>query len=113
MFKGDFLSKRVFKKEVVKKAVKNIANDFRYSNDLSDYAQLFYRADRDGEISGGDIDLMIEYIETGLKELEKEFQHLQWRHEFMHNNPTADEIQVIENLKAIKTEYSLILKLLK
>jgi hypothetical protein len=107
------MAKRVFKKDSVKEAVKNIANDFRYSNDVSEYALLFYKADKDSEVRGEDIDKMIEYVEIGLKELEAEFQNLQWRSEFMSDNPSADEIQIISNLQTIESEYKTLLEFLK
>lgn len=107
------MSKKVFKKESLKGAIKNIATDFRYSNDLSDSALIFYKADTDGELRGGDIEKMVEYLETGLTELKAEFKNLEWRRGFIQDNPTADEIKVIDNLKTIESEYQLILEFLK
>ena len=104
------MSKRVFKKDKVKSAVKNIAEDFRFSNDISESALIFYKADKDGEVRGEDIDKMVTYLETGLKELEVEFKNLEWRKEFIKDNPTADEIKLIDNLKTIESEYKIILE---
>ena len=107
------MSKKVFKKDVVKNAIKNIAEDFRYSNDLSSSALIFYKADKDGKLQGEDITKMVEYLETGLKELKIEFQKLEWRRDFMKDNPTVDEIKVVDNLKIIESEYLTILETLK
>ena len=107
------MAKKVFKKDKVKSAIKNIAEDFRYSNDLSDSALIFYKADKDGELRGEDIGKMVEYLETGLKELEIEFKNLEWRRGFIKDNPTVDEIKIIDNLKTIKSEYLVILEAIK
>jgi hypothetical protein len=106
------LAKKVFKKDGIKKAIKNIADDFRYSNDMSKYALLFYKVDKDGEVRGSDIDTMREYIQTGLEELEKEFQTLEWRAEQMESGAN-DEIALIENLRTIEEEYLLLRDFLK
>jgi len=103
------MAKRVFKKDDVKKAIKNIADDFRHSGDLSDSALVFYKADADSELKGKDISQMEEYLTTGLKELAIEFKNLEWRKEFIENNPVSDEIQLVQNLKVIENEYKIIL----
>lgn len=99
------MAKRVIKEPKVKEAIHNIAEDFRYSNELGDIAQMFYTADAESVVRGSDIDKMKEYVETGLVELK---QQIAWKEEFLKENPHADETRIIQNMKTIETEYTLI-----
>ncbi len=96
------MAKRVIKDERIKSIVRNIAEDFRFSHETGDYALLFYRADTDGVIRGADIDVMIEYLSTGLAELQ---ENIEWRREFLSENPGIDEMRMLENLGVIEKEY--------
>lgn len=104
------MAKRIFKTERLKQIVKNIAEDFRFSHETDEYALLFYEADTKGEVRGAQIEQMIEYLETGIKELENT---IGWRQEFLEQNPRADEIAMMENLKTIEEEYRDLLGFLK
>ena len=83
--------------------IKNIADDFRYSQEMDEYALLFYKADADGMISGGQIDKMLEYVTTGLEELSK---NIEWREEFLKDNAGIDEMKMLDNMKTIEEEYT-------
>ncbi|DAB28981.1 MAG TPA: hypothetical protein CFH84_12020 [Sulfurimonas sp. UBA12504] len=96
------MAKREFKNKRIKVIVKNIADDFRYSQDMGEYALLFYKADGDGMISGAQIDKMLEYVTTGLEELSK---NIEWREEFLKDNAGIDEIKMLTNMKIIEEEY--------
>lgn len=96
------MAKREFKNKRVKQIIKNIADDFRFSNDLGEYALLFYKADTSGIISGAEIDKMIEYVTTGLDELTR---NIEWREEYLAENAGADEIKMLQNMKTIEEEY--------
>jgi hypothetical protein len=96
------MAKREFKNKRIKQIVKNIADDFRFSQDMGEFALLFYKADGDGIISGGQIDKMLEYVTTGLEELSK---NIQWREEFLKDNTGIDEIKMLQNMKTIEEEY--------
>ena len=99
------MAKRIVKDQKVKEAIRNIAEDFRYSNELGDIARMFYTADTEGVVRGGDIEKMKEYVETGLVELK---QQIAWKEEFLQENPHADEARIVQNMKAIEEEYTLI-----
>ena len=96
------MSKRVIKDERIKTIIHNIAEDFRFSHETGDYALLFYKADTEGNIRGNDIDVMKEYLTTGLSELQ---DNIQWRKDFLSENPGIDEIKMLENLGMIEKEY--------
>lgn len=96
------MAKREFKNKRIKQIVKNIADDFRFSQDMGEYALLFYKADGDGMISGAQIDTMLEYVTTGLVELTK---NIEWREEFLKDNTGVDEIKMLQNMKTIEEEY--------
>lgn len=96
------MAKRIIKDERIKVIVHNIAEDFRFSQETGDYALLFYKADTEGIIRGADIDQMIEYLSTGLSELR---DNIQWRREFLSENPGIDEMRMLENLGVIEKEY--------
>lgn len=104
------MAKRVFKSDRIKSIINNIAEDFRYSGEASEYALLFYKADTQGQISGSEIDQMIEYVETGLSELK---DNIGWREEYLHDNPGADELKMMDTLKTIEEEYLDLLAFLK
>lgn len=96
------MAKREFKSERLKEIIKNIAEDFRYSQEVGDYALLFYKADSTGIINGSEIDQMLEYVTTGLEELTKS---IEWREEFLKENAGMDEIKMLQNMKTIEEEY--------
>ena len=96
------MAKREFKNKRIKEIVKNIADDFRFSQDMGEFALLFYKADGDGMISGAQIDKMLEYVTTGLAELTK---NIEWREEFLQENAKIDEIKMLQNMKTIEEEY--------
>lgn len=96
------MAKREFKNKRIKEIVKNIADDFRYSQDMSEYALLFYKADGDSMVSGAQIDAMLDYVTTGLDELSK---NIEWREEFLKENSGIDEIKMLQNMKNIEEEY--------
>lgn len=104
------MAKRVIKTDRIKTVIRNIADDFRFSHETGDYALLFYKADTEGSIHGADIDQMIEYLTTGLAELQ---DNLQWRREFLSENPGIDEMKMIENLTVIEQEYIDLLEFLR
>jgi len=104
------MAKIILKKAKVKDAIHNIAQDFRFSGDVSESALMFYKADTDGELRGQNtIDKMVEYLETGLTQLKEDYMSLIWRKGYLDDNPSADEIKVIDNLQTIEKEYVLIL----
>ena len=96
------MAKRIIKTERIKTIINNIAEDFRFSNEMGDYALLFYKAQTQGVVSGKDIDDMIEYVTTGLEELKN---NIEWRQEYLAENAGADEMKMLENLKTIEEEY--------
>lgn len=104
------MAKRVIKDERIKTIVRNIAEDFRFSHETGDFALLFYRADTEGIVRGADIDTMIEYLTTGLSELQ---QNIEWRREFLSDNPGIDEMRMLENLGVIEKEYIDLLEFLR
>lgn len=103
------MSKRIIKGEHIKAIIHDIAEDFRFSNETGDYALLFYKADIEGVIRGTEIDAMVEYLTTGLKELQ---DNMQWRREFLNDNPQIDEVRMLENLGVIEKEYIELLEFL-
>ncbi|MDX1295115.1 MAG: hypothetical protein R3302_02540 [Sulfurimonadaceae bacterium] len=104
------MAKRIIKSERIKTIIKNIAADFRFSNEMGDYALLFYKAETQGVINGKEIDDMIEYVTTGLEELKN---NIQWRQEYLADNPGTDEMKMLDNLKTIEEEYVDLLEFLK
>lgn len=104
------MAKRIIKDERIKVIIRNIAEDFRFSHETGDYALLFYKADTDGIIRGAEIDQMVEYISTGLTELR---DNIQWRREFLSENPGIDEMRMLENLGVIEKEYIDLLEFLR
>ena len=96
------MAKRVIKDERIKQIIHNIAEDFRFSGEADGFALLFYRVDSEGVIRGKDIDDMLEYVTTGLSELQN---NITWREEFISENRGYDEIKMLENLKTIEDEY--------
>lgn len=96
------MSKRVIKDERIKAIIHNIAEDFRFSGEMGDYSLLFYKADTEGTLLGAEIDQMVEYLTTGLKELQ---DNIQWRHEFLNENSRISEIKMLESLSVIEKEY--------
>lgn len=96
------MSKRIIKGERIKAIIHDIAEDFRFSHETGDYALLFYKADTQGVINGAEIDQMVKYLRTGLKELQ---DNIQWRSEFLSDNPQIDEIRMLKNLGVIEKEY--------
>lgn len=104
------MAKRIIKDERIKAIVHNIAEDFRFSHETGDYALLFYKADTEGLLRGADIEAMIEYLSTGLVELQN---NIQWRREFLSENPGVDEMRMLENLGVIEKEYIDLLEFLR
>ncbi|MDY0120590.1 MAG: hypothetical protein RBR54_01500 [Sulfurimonas sp.] len=96
------MAKREFKNKRIQQIIKNIAEDFRYSNEMGEYALLFYKADSNGMINGAEIDQMLEYVTTGLEELSK---NIEWREEFLKENAGVDELKMLQNMKTIEEEY--------
>lgn len=103
------MSKRIIKNERIKAIIHDIAEDFRFSHETGDYALLFYKADTEGVVKGAEIDQMVEYLTTGLKELQ---DNMQWRREFLSDNPQIDEVRMLENLGVIEKEYIELLEFL-
>lgn len=103
------MSKRVIKGERIKAIIHNIAEDFRFSGEMGDFPLLFYKADTEGVLRGAEIDQMKEYLTTGLKELQ---DNIQWRREFLSENPGIDEIRMLESLSVIEKEYIELLEFL-
>ncbi|MDP1783921.1 MAG: hypothetical protein Q8K81_00665 [Sulfuricurvum sp.] len=104
------MSKRIIKGERIKAIIHDIAEDFRFSHETGDYALLFYKADTEGLVRGTEIDEMVEYLTTGLKELQ---DNIQWRREFLSDNPQIDEVRMLENLGVIEKEYIELLEFLR
>lgn len=103
------MSKRIIKGERIKAIIHDIAEDFRFSHETGDYALLFYKADTQGVVKGAEINQMIDYLTTGLKELR---DNMQWRREFLSDNPQMDEVRMLENLGIIEKEYIELLEFL-
>ena len=104
------MAKRIIKDDRIKEIIKNISQDFRHSNELDDYALLFYKYENDDTIRGNDIDKMIEYCTTGLTELHKD---LAWRQQYLGENPQMKETQLLENMFTIEQEYKELLAFLQ
>ncbi|MFZ2968108.1 MAG: hypothetical protein WA080_03500 [Sulfuricurvum sp.] len=104
------MSKRIIKDERIKTIVHNIAEDFRFSGEMGDFPLLFYKADTQGILRGAEIDQMIEYLSTGLKELQ---DNIQWRKEFLSENPAIEEMRMLESLSVIEQEYIELLAFLR
>lgn len=104
------MSKRVIKGERIKAIIHNIAEDFRFSGEMGDYPLLFYKADTEGVLRGAQIDQMVEYLTTGLAELQ---DNIQWRREFVLDNPAIDEIRMLDSLSVIEKEYIELLEFLR
>lgn len=104
------MSKRIIKGERIKAIIHNIAEDFRFSGEMGDFPLLFYKADTEGLLRGAEIDQMVEYLTTGLKELQ---DNIQWRREFLSENPAIDEIRMLDSLGVIEKEYIELLEFLK
>lgn len=104
------MSKRVIKGERIKAIVHNIAEDFRFSGEMGDFPLLFYKADTEGVLRGAEIEQMVEYLTTGLKELQ---DNIQWRREFLSENPGIDEIRMLDSLSGIEKEYIELLEFLR
>ncbi|MDO9207605.1 MAG: hypothetical protein Q7T91_05080 [Sulfuricurvum sp.] len=104
------MSKRVIKGERIKAIIHNIAEDFRFSGEMGDFPLLFYKADTEGVLRGTEIDQMVEYLTTGLKELQ---DNIQWRREFLSENPGIDEIRMLDSLSGIEKEYIELLEFLR
>ncbi|WP_353662149.1 hypothetical protein [Hydrogenimonas sp. SS33] len=88
--------------EKVAKIIQNIAEDFRYSGEYEKYAQLFYAVDATGTINDKAYEDMMEYLQTSLQELRKD---LNWRKEFLGENPQVEEQRLTETMKTIEQEY--------
>jgi len=104
------MSKRVIKGERIKAIIHNIAEDFRFSGEMGDFPLLFYKADTEGVLRGTEIEQMVEYLTTGLKELQ---DNIQWRREFLSENPGIDEIRMLDSLSGIEKEYIELLEFLR
>lgn len=104
------MAKRLIKDERIKTIIHNISEDFRFSHETGDYALLFYKVDTEGVIRGADIETMIEYLSTGLSELQ---ENMQWRRDFLSENPGVDEMRMLENLGVIEKEYIDLLEFLR
>ncbi len=104
------MSKRIIKDERIKTIVHNIAEDFRFSGEMGDFPLLFYKADTQGILRGAEIDQMIEYLSTGLKELQ---DNIQWRKEFLSENLAIEEMRMLESLSIIEQEYIELLAFLR
>jgi hypothetical protein len=104
------MSKRVIKGDRIKAIIHNIAEDFRFSGEMGDYPLLFYKADTEGILRGAEIDQMVEYLTTGLKELQ---DNIQWRREFLSENVEIGEIKMLESLGVIEKEYIELLEFLR
>lgn len=104
------MAKRIFKSDRLKQIIGNIAEDFRFSNEMGDYALLFYKAQSQGMISGNEIDDMIEYVKTGLEELQND---MQWRQQYLAENPGTDEMKMLDTMKTIEEEYRDLLEFLE
>jgi hypothetical protein len=104
------MAKRIIKSDRIKQIIKNIAEDFRFSNEMGDYALLFYKAETQGVITGKEIDDMIEYVTTGLEELNSD---IAWRQQYLAENPGTDEMKMLDTMKTIEEEYRDLLEFLK
>ena len=104
------MAKRVIKDERIKIIIKSIAADFRFTQEMSDKAMLFYNAESSGIIKGRDIEDMIEYVETGLLELAN---NIAWKQQFLNENAGIDEMKLLDNMKTIEEEYIDLLSFLK
>ncbi|BDY13604.1 hypothetical protein [Hydrogenimonas cancrithermarum] len=90
--------------------VHNIAEDFRYSGEYEKYAQLFYAVDATKTINDTAYEDMMEYLETSLRELQKD---LAWRETFLSENPQIEERRLTETMQTIEQEYLTLLEYLK
>lgn len=103
------MAKRIIKDDRIKTIIKNIAMDFRFSQEMGEYAMLFYKYESEDTIRGADIDKMKEYVTTGLAELH---QDPMWRKQFLDENPEIGEAKVLENMFQIEQEYKDLLEFL-
>ena len=104
------MAKRIVKTDRIKQIIKNIADDFRFSQEMDEYALLFYAVDESQALHGAQIESMKEYVSTGLKELSS---NISWRQEFLSENAAIDEMKMLENLQTIEKEYIDLLAFLK
>jgi hypothetical protein len=104
------MAKRVIKTDRIREIIKNIAADFRFTNELGDFALLFYKYENEDTIRGADIDKMIEYVTTSLSELHNDPQ---WRAQYLAENPEQKEAKVLENMFIIEQEYKDLLEFLQ
>ena len=104
------MAKRVIKSDRIREIIKNISADFRHTNELGDYALLFYKCENDDTIRGADIDMMLEYVMTSMAELKND---LAWRQEHLATNPQHSETRVLETMFTIEQEYKELLEFLQ
>ncbi len=104
------MAKRVIKSDRIKEIIRNIAADFRFTNEVGEYALLFYKYENDDTIRGADIDKMVEYVTTSMAELQND---LEWRQEYLAENPQHPEAKVLENMYTIEQEYKELLEFLQ
>ena len=92
------MSKRVIKGEGLKRSFTILRKIFVSQGD-GRFPLLFYKADTEGLLRGAEIDQMVEYLTTGLKELQ---DNIQWRREFLSENAEISEIKMLEVSVSLK-----------
>jgi len=93
----------------IRVVIKNIAEDFRYTNETDDYALLFYKIDTSGLFDQDEKKQMEEYCTTGLEELQNDPL---WKKSLLDENPSFQEEHVLKNMRVIKAEYEMLLNYL-
>jgi len=81
-----------------------------FSGEYEKYAQLFYAVDATKTINDKAYDDMMEYLQTSLKELQRD---LAWRKDFLSENPQIEEQRLTETMQTIEKEYLTLLDYLK
>jgi|SaaInl8_200m_RNA_FD_contig_21_755940_length_794_multi_8_in_0_out_0_2 hypothetical protein len=102
------MAKKVIKDDKIYEILKNIAEDFRYSNELADIPLMFYKIEQERVIRGNDIDKVIEYCTTGLDKLNNPNEIASYYAE----NVGIDQTKLDRNLDIFRAEYQDLLRFL-
>jgi endonuclease IV len=97
------------KNKKLKKVFNNISEDFKFSNDVGEYALLFYKIDTAGHIEEDDLPKVKEYVTTGLENQPSQAEV----DEYLQSNPNVPREQVENNIQAIKEEYEYLLEFIE
>jgi hypothetical protein len=103
------MSKKVIKDEKIYEILKNIAEDFRYSNELAEIPLMFYKIEQERVIRGNDIDKVIDYCTTGIDKLSNPHEVASYYDE----NVGIDKAKLDANLAVFRNEYETLLHFLQ